>query len=87
MSTANRKRRAMRRNPTRFLVDNIFAESPLQKAFRERFQKKNWLSTYGKKKREEERGVDMGFDFARPGSGITVETMVYVDHEGAHIIR
>ena len=68
MSAANRWRRQIRRNPARFLVDNLLAESPLQKTLRKRFQKKNWLSTYGKKKREQERGVDLGFDFASPGS-------------------
>lgn len=84
MSTANRKRRAMRRNPTRFLVDNIVADSPLEKAFRKRFQKKNWLATYGKNKFQRMIGIN----FWDPWDGVSLmESMAYVDHEGVHIVR
>lgn len=73
----------MRRNPTRFLVDNIFADSPLQKAFRKRIQKKNWLATYGKNKYQRLIGIDV----ADPAGSYTMETMAYLDHDGLHIVR
>lgn len=73
----------MRRNPARFLVDNIMADSPLQTAFRKRFQRKNWLSTYGKNKYQRMIGIDVG----DPAGDYAVETLVYADHEGVHIVR
>lgn len=86
MSTANRRRRQLKRNPSRFF-NALFADSPLQRILRKKTARRLGCQPHqilDPKYTIITEPLYYGVDPALPGSEVTVKGIAYLDHDGVH---